>query len=91
MTKPSIILASASPRRRDLLGEIVTGFHVVASHASELDDAGLAPRRLCEMNAERKAWLVAERYPEHLILGADTLVFVDGRPLGKPEIGRAHV
>lgn len=44
----------------------------------------LGARRLCEINAERKAFSVAERYPDHLILGADTLVFLDGEPLGKP-------
>jgi septum formation protein len=36
------------------------------------------------LNAERKAWAVAERYPEHLVIGADTLVFLDEEPLGKP-------
>jgi len=81
---PGLILASASPRRRMLLKEVVSEFSVIDSLATELNDPGLGPRRLCELNAERKAWLVAERYPHHLILGADTLVFLDGDPLGKP-------
>jgi septum formation protein len=81
---PPVILASQSPRRRQLLGEILGEFNVVESYASELEDPTIAPRRLCELNAERKAWLVAERYPDHLVLGADTLVFLDGHPLGKP-------
>lgn len=83
-THPPVILASQSPRRRQLLGEVLAAFHVVESNASELEDPGIAPRRLCELNAERKAWLVAERYPDHLVLGADTLVFLDEHPLGKP-------
>jgi septum formation protein len=81
---PPVILASQSPRRRLLLREILPDFGVVDSFATELDDASLGPRRLCELNAERKAWLVAERYPDHLVLGADTLVFLHGEPLGKP-------
>jgi septum formation protein len=59
-------------------------FAVVASHATESEDPTLGSRRLCEYNAERKAMLVAERYPDHLVLGADTLVFLDETPLAKP-------
>ena len=54
------------------------------SHTTELDDRSVTPRRLCELNAERKAWSVAQLRPDHLVLGADTLVFLDGDPLGKP-------
>jgi septum formation protein len=63
---------------------VVPDFFVVASDAAELNDPSLGSRRLCELNAERKAIAVAERYPDHLILGADTEVFLDGLPLGKP-------
>jgi septum formation protein len=81
---PGLILASVSPRRRHLLSGILPEFEVVDSFATELTESDLGARRLCELNAERKAWLVAERYPNHLVLGADTLVFLDGLPLGKP-------
>ncbi len=81
---PPVILASQSPRRRQLLREVLPDFNVVESNATELSDPTMAPRRLCEVNAERKAWLVAQRYPDHLVLGADTLVFLDELPLGKP-------
>lgn len=81
---PPLILASQSPRRQELLRQILPDFHVVSSHATELMDPALSPRALCELNAERKAMLVAERYPRHLVLGADTLVFLDDQPLGKP-------
>jgi septum formation protein len=84
MTLPPLILASESPRRVELLRQIVPEFGVVASNAHELHDRSLGVRRLCEINAERKALLVAERYPGHLILGADTLVWLDGEPLAKP-------
>lgn len=84
MSHPPVVLASVSPRRRELLRQILPEFGVVESLATELHDATIPPRRLCELNAERKAWAVAERYPEHLVIGADTLVFLDEEPLGKP-------
>ncbi len=84
MVLPPLILASQSPRRVDLLRQLVPEFGIVASHATESEDAAQGTRRLCELNAQRKALLVAERYPNHLILGADTLVFLDETPLAKP-------
>ena len=79
-----IILASQSPRRASLLRELVTDFGIVDSYATELDDPEIGQRRLCELNAQRKAFAVAERYPRHLVIGADTLVFLDGKLMGKP-------
>lgn len=81
---PPVLLASRSPRRVELLRRILPGFVTVPSHAVELEDASLGPRRLCELNAQRKALALSERFPDHLILGADTLVFLDGIPLAKP-------
>lgn len=84
MKLPPLILASQSPRRVELLRQIIPEFHVAPSYATELHDLSLGTRRLCEVNAERKALSVAERYPDHLVLGADTLVFLDGDGLAKP-------
>lgn len=81
---PPLILASQSPRRVELLRQIVPEFQVTPSYTTELEDASMGSRRLCEVNAQRKAFSVAERFPDHVILGADTLVFLDGVPLGKP-------
>ncbi len=81
---PPLILASQSPRRVELLRQIVPEFQVTPSYTTELEDASMVPRRLCEVNAQRKAFSVAERFPDHVILGADTLVFLDGEALGKP-------
>ena len=81
---PPVLLASESPRRRQLLRDIVPEFDVVPSLATELADPSMGPRRLCEVNAERKALTVAGRFPGHLVIGADTLVFLDDQPLGKP-------
>jgi septum formation protein len=84
---PPLILASASPRRVELLRQLVPEFGVLPSDAHELHDASIGVRRLCEVNAERKALLISGRYPDHLILGADTLVWLDGEPLAKPADG----
>jgi septum formation protein len=84
MALPPLILASQSPRRIELLRPLVPEFDVIASHAEESEDGSLGPRRLCKLNAQRKALHVAERHPNHLVLGADTLVFLDDQPLAKP-------
>ncbi len=84
ITDLSIVLASQSPRRVELLRQLVSDFAIVSSFATELEDMSQGPRRLCELNAQRKAIAVAERHPTHLVLGADTLVFLDGQLLGKP-------
>lgn len=86
-TQQPLILASQSPRRVELLGRIVSKFEVTPSYATELEDVSIGARRLCEANAQRKAFNVAERYPDHWVLGADTLVFLDGQPLAKPVDG----
>jgi septum formation protein len=72
-----IILASASPRRRNLLRQIGFDFTVDESNVAE-DTAGYASP------GEKKAAEVASRYDEALVIGADTIVVLDGRVLGKP-------
>lgn len=84
MKPPSLILASASPRRGELLRQIVAAFEVVPSDATELADEHLSPYELCQLNAHRKARAVAKRFPDTLVLGADTLVFLDCEIFGKP-------
>lgn len=79
-----IILASASPRRSDLLKSIGVLFEVVPSTADELHDERQGATALCELNAERKAGDVAARFPNAAVLGADTLVTLEGRIFGKP-------
>lgn len=79
-----LILASSSPRRVQLLQDAGFVFQAIASPAEELHDAAMDFRQLCEINAERKARDVAALYPGHWVIGADTLVSLDGIPLGKP-------
>lgn len=80
-----LILASGSPRRHELLLGLVLEFVVaVADEVEEAHDASLTPAELTEHNARLKAAAVAARHPGALVLGADTLVYLDGEPLGKP-------
>ncbi|KJE21851.1 MAF protein [Frankia torreyi] len=78
-----IVLASGSPRRRELLARLGVSFEVVVSGVDESTTTATAPELTVEL-AERKARAVAALRPEDLILGSDTVVEVDGRILGKP-------
>ena len=87
MSQKQIILASASPRRRELLVEMGIVFEVVTADVRELDEAsspGRNPIDLASENARRKAQAVALLQPGRWVLGADTVVVVDGRTFGKP-------
>ena len=79
-----LILASASPRRRELLAAAGLEFEVVVSPAEEIHDASIPLDRLCEENACLKAEAVARDHPDATVIGADTLVWIAGEPLGKP-------
>jgi septum formation protein len=79
-----IILASASPRRSELLRSMGVAFGVIPSKADEVHDEQLGAAELCEINARRKAGEVARRFPESIVLGADTLVTLAPRIYGKP-------
>ena len=81
---PPLILASASPRRAELLRQLKLEFEVVPSNAKEVFDENLSPLELCQLNAHRKARAVAKKIPDALVLGADTLVFLDRKIFGKP-------
>lgn len=81
MTGP-VILASASPRRQELLGYYGIPFEVVPSGAEE-DATGCGEEQVRQL-ARRKCEDVAARYPDRLVLAADTLVCADDAVLGKP-------
>jgi septum formation protein len=84
MNMPPIILASASPRRSELLRQIGIEFSVVTSDTSEIHDGELTAREIAQVNAYRKARNVAKKHPDSLVVGADTLVYLDTLLLGKP-------
>ena len=79
-----LILASQSPRRRELMAREGLEFSVVVRDTEEVHDASLLPEELCARNAAAKAEAVAAEYPQATVIGADTLVFIDNTPLGKP-------
>lgn len=79
-----IVLASSSPRRRELLARAGVAFDTAVSPAEELHDASIPPEELCERNAVLKAEAVVPEHPDAVVIGSDTLVFIDGEPLGKP-------
>ena len=87
MSGVEIILASASPRRRQLLTELGIRFEMATAEVTELDamtSPGLAPVELARENARRKATAVAELQPGRWVLGADTVVAWGDRLFGKP-------
>lgn len=79
-----LILASASPRRRDLLTQAGLTFAVIPSTVDEDSVEAMSPEAHVRRLAEAKAWDVADRYPENWIIGADTEVVINGIVLGKP-------
>ena len=79
-----LILASASPRRRELLAQLGVPFTVVTAAVTEFEDPAADPQVLVAHNAALKADWVAERHPRAIVLGADTTVFLDGAVLNKP-------
>lgn len=81
---PRLILASASPRRAELLRHAGFEFQVVPVSVPELEWDQLTPAELCQLNAHRKARAVAKQHPDAIVLGADTLVFLDREILAKP-------
>jgi len=83
LRRRKLVLASASPRRRELLAQMGYRFEVVAPAADEAVDPALPAERQAEALAERKAEAVAPLVGEAIVLGADTLVACEGRVVGK--------
>lgn len=80
-----IILASQSPRRRELLERMgIRDFEVLPARGEELADPSLPPAELVEGLSRRKCAEVAALRPGGLVIGADTVVSIDGQVLGKP-------
>ena len=88
---PPVILASASPRRSQLLASMDIEFEVVPSHVEELIDGYDFIPDLCESNARIKAEPIADMHPECLVIAADTMVYLEDTLFGKPtDIDDAH-
>ena len=85
MTETPIILASSSPRRKELLTQAGVSFSIVVSGCDETPVAGESPREMVERLAVVKAAAVADQNGDAFVIGADTTVCIDGEVLGKPE------
>jgi nucleoside triphosphate pyrophosphatase len=81
---PMLVLASASPRRQELLRNAGIPFEVQPAHIAEYPLPGEGARECAERLAREKALSVAGQRPQDCVLGADTVVVVDGQILGKP-------
>jgi len=79
-----LILASASPRRRELLTQIGLHFEVIPAHIDETPRAAEDPATYVQRLALEKAHALQKLYPHAIILGADTTVVLDGVALNKP-------
>ena len=82
--KHQIILASASPRRKELLEQIGLSFTVQAADGEEKCEARLPQKQVEELSLHKAAEVAGKAENNAVVIGADTLVFFRGKPLGKP-------
>lgn len=82
--RPRLVLASASPRRRQLLADAGYDFDVVAPLLKELHSDKLTLREVTSYNALQKGLAVARDHPRRVVLAADTLVALENQLIGKP-------
>lgn len=80
-----LILASGSPRRKELLGKLDIPFEVIVSECDETLPDGIPADAAAELLAVRKAAAVAKEHPDAVVIGADTTVLLGDEILGKPE------
>ena len=78
-------MASASPRRKQLFRELVKDFEILPAVGEERVDATLSPDAQCRLLARDKAREIADKNKGKFVLGADTVVAIDGIVLGKPK------
>ena len=83
--RPTLLLASNSPRRRELLLEAGFEFETCGPDVAESLDSHLTLREVTALNATRKALTAARSHPKKVVLAADTLVAIDSQILGKPK------
>lgn len=81
----TLILASSSPRRKELLQNLNLTFKISSSEVDESFDPGLSPSEVVMELAQRKAQAVFQAHSAAYVIGSDTIVVIHGRILGKPE------
>lgn len=85
MSKPEIILASSSPRRKELLSSVIPEFKTIAPQVDESSVQDSAPVGLVRKLSYLKANAIAQDHENALIIGCDTVVWIEGQILGKPK------
>lgn len=80
-----VLLASASPRRQELLKFAVPDFEICPADIDETIPPEIAPEKASEYLAVQKARAVAKVHPEDIVIGCDTVVLLDGEIMGKPK------
>lgn len=81
----NIVLASASPRRKELLSMITPDFEVICSDVDESAITADTPKQLAQALAQAKCLAVAKQCPDKVVIGCDTVVEKDGKVYGKPK------
>src|ERR1700758_3470356 len=84
MILPPLILASSSPRRAELLRQLKFDFKIISAAVAEILHGQLTASEAAQVNAYRKARSVAKKFPDALVLAADTLVSLEETIFGKP-------
>ena len=84
MQKSSIVLASKSPRRKYILEKIGLQFEIIPSNISENLNLDASPKQLAELLSKEKAKKVSKKHQNKLIIGADTIVYLEKEIFGKP-------
>jgi septum formation protein len=79
-----LILASASPRRAELLRQLEIEFEIIPSDVEEVQVQTLSAGEIAQINAYRKARAVSKKHPDAVVLGVDTVVALGERIFGKP-------
>ena len=79
-----VILASQSPRRIELLKTVIKNFRIVPSKIDEICDTNLSPEENAILLSRKKAAWVAKHHPHNLVIGADTMVVLENKIVGKP-------
>lgn len=80
-----IILASKSPRRKELLEKLGLKFQIIPSDYKEDINLKLSPLKLARFLSAKKAEAISHKYSDHIIIAADTFVLLGNTPLGKPK------
>ena len=85
MSSSSIILASKSPRRENILKQIGIDFEIIPSNICEDNNFNLGPRKFVQYWSKKKAEIIAKKNKDKIVIGADTIVYFNDKILGKPK------